>query len=206
MTHASRRRPVFKTWLYTDGRVIWSRAGDRPWQVPEGATELDSGLLEQRLTPEGVELLRSEVARLLDRNRALLVPLPADYESEPARLGRIGDVLTLFLVSGPHGWGTVEARNGDHFVGLHWDRWSGRAGRADGPIATPEQASDVLRLDSILTEPSSLLPASAWAVWKIRAYVPSHYQVCMDARRRKMCLSCSPCCPRRPRTCSAPMA
>jgi hypothetical protein len=113
------------------------------------------------------------------------VPLPADYESEPALLGRIGDGLTLFFGSGPHGWGTVEARDGDHFVGLHWGRWSGPAGRADGPIATPEQASDVLRLDSILTEPSSLLPASAWAVRKIRAYVPSHYQVCMDTPPQK---------------------
>lgn len=44
-------------WVYLDGRVI------RFWHVdlPEGATERVTGLLEQRLTPEGIELLLSEI-------------------------------------------------------------------------------------------------------------------------------------------------
>ena len=29
------------------------------------------------------------------------------------------------------------------------------------------------------TDPASVLPPSAWAVREIRAYVPSHYEVCM---------------------------
>ncbi len=52
--------------VYADGRLIWERQGD----LPEGANEFDTGLLEQRLTPEGVELIRSEVlsARLPEQN------------------------------------------------------------------------------------------------------------------------------------------
>ena len=52
--------------VYADGRLIWERQGD----LPEGANDFDTGLLEQRLTPEGVELIRSEVlsARLPEQN------------------------------------------------------------------------------------------------------------------------------------------
>jgi hypothetical protein len=44
-------------WVYADGRLITLRQSD----LPEAATRWSSGLLEQRLTPEGVELLRSEI-------------------------------------------------------------------------------------------------------------------------------------------------
>ena len=43
--------------VYADGRVIWVRQGG----APAGANKSTSGFLEQRLTPEGVELLRSKV-------------------------------------------------------------------------------------------------------------------------------------------------
>ncbi len=42
--------------VYADGRLIW--IADQP--LPYGANEHTTGLLEQRLTPEGVELLVSE--------------------------------------------------------------------------------------------------------------------------------------------------
>ena len=54
--------PLFRVWVYADGRIIWSRDG----AIPEGANEFTSGYLERRLTPEGVELLRSEVVGLLE--------------------------------------------------------------------------------------------------------------------------------------------
>ena len=47
-------------WLYRDGRLIWSFQGD----LPEGANPLFTGLLEQRLTPQGVEYVRTEFAEL----------------------------------------------------------------------------------------------------------------------------------------------
>jgi hypothetical protein len=44
-----------RVWLYADGRVIWNRDGELPY----GANELTTGLLEQRLTTHGIELLRA---------------------------------------------------------------------------------------------------------------------------------------------------
>jgi hypothetical protein len=44
-------------WVYGDGRLISLREAD----IPEGANPGSTGFLEQRLTPEGVELLRSAV-------------------------------------------------------------------------------------------------------------------------------------------------
>ena len=162
-------------WVYADGRMIWWR--DR--QVPEGANELTSGYLEQRLTPEGVELLRSEVVGLLDRSRALLETVPPDDDPRP------GPFRGLFLfVPRDHGsgggstWGSVEVRDGDRFVRL---RWSGVSNSPDveGTIARPEQLSALRRIDALLTDPTSALPSSAWAVSEVRAYVASHYAVCM---------------------------
>src|SRR5215216_6383400 len=44
-------------WLFADGRLISLREAD----IPEGANPSSSGFLEQRVTPEGIELLRSEI-------------------------------------------------------------------------------------------------------------------------------------------------
>ena len=44
-------------YVLADGWLIWQKYDD----LPEGANSLSTGLLEQRLTPEGVELMRSEV-------------------------------------------------------------------------------------------------------------------------------------------------
>lgn len=54
--------PVWGTgelYLYADGRVIWTRRDGR--SLGEGANEHSTGFLEQRLTPEGIELVRSEI-------------------------------------------------------------------------------------------------------------------------------------------------
>ena len=48
--------PLGALWVLADGRLIWLKYED----LPEGANSLSTGLLEQRLTPEGVELMRSE--------------------------------------------------------------------------------------------------------------------------------------------------
>ena len=47
-------------WVYADGRVISQRQFARPGDaLPESANERSSGFLEQRLTIEGVEQMRS---------------------------------------------------------------------------------------------------------------------------------------------------
>ena len=48
-----------RAWVYADGQTDllgWTRP------LPGGANPLSTGFLEQRLTPEGVERLRSEIA------------------------------------------------------------------------------------------------------------------------------------------------
>lgn len=154
--------PLVRVWVYADGRVIWDR---REAPVPEGANELTSGFLEQRLTREGVELVRSEVVAsgLFDRDLTLVVP---DGHLTPE--GHEG----LF-------WGWAEAPGDGRLVRLGWNSpFYSRPG--EGTTATPEQISPLQRLDALLTDPASVLPPSAWADRQIRAYVPSHYAVCVD--------------------------
>jgi hypothetical protein len=51
-----------QAWVYTDGRLIWLRETDPERARLRGAaSRWTTGFLEQRLTPKGVELLRSEI-------------------------------------------------------------------------------------------------------------------------------------------------
>jgi hypothetical protein len=178
--------PLVRAWVYADGRIVWSREG----AIPEGANELTSGYLEQRLTPESVELLRSKVVGLLDRSRTVLETLPADRDPRPGPFGG----LALFVPE-DYGsdWGSVEVRDGDRLVRLQWQGIGAEKGskrfheilddlrkRYEGTVATPAQLSALRRVDALLTDPTSVLPSSAWAVREVRAYVPSHYAVCID--------------------------
>ena len=56
----------------------------------------------------------------------------------------------------------IQVRKGDRLVRLRW-------------------ASDLKRLEARLTNPGSWLPASAWKQPKVRAYVPSRFEVCAAA-------------------------
>ena len=165
--------PLVRVWVYTDGRIVWSREGT-------------SGYLEQRLTPEGVDLLRAEVVGLLDRSRVPLDTFPVDHE-----LGVFGG--SALFGHDLSAWGSVEVRDDNRFVRLQWHGIGAERGskrfreilrdlrkRFDGTVATEEQVSVVRRIDALLTNPTSVLPSSAWAEPKVRAYVPSHYAVCID--------------------------
>ena len=80
--------PAGRGWVYTDGRLITLREKS---DLPEAANRWSSGFLEQRLTPEGVELLRSEIVStgLFDHHQ------PAGINSSPHNViqVRIGDRL-----------------------------------------------------------------------------------------------------------------
>jgi len=145
-------------WVYADGRVIWRREGN----LPEGANELTTGLLEQRLTPEGVESARSEIVSS----------------------GLFRDDLLLVGNRGPI-WDTIKARDGRRLVRVHWVRSDfDYPEENNATIATPEQTTAVERADALLTDMASWLPASAWDDKEIRAYVPSSYEVCYSAVHR----------------------
>ena len=122
--------------------------------VPEGANEFTSGYLEQRLTPEGVELLRSEVVGLLEGSGIPLETVPTDDEPR-----------------GYPAWKCATATGSSALIG------EAPASRA---VATPEQLAALRRVDALLTDTASVLPSSAWAVREVRAYVPTHYAVCID--------------------------
>jgi hypothetical protein len=149
--------PGVLAWVYADGRLIsWRTVSD----VPEGANPLSTGFLEQRLTPEGVELLRSEVAStgLFDHDQVLVTDRGAPR--------------------------FVDVRDGDRLVHVGAVR---KCANPDAPCllpipgatnATPEQANALYRLNRRLSDPTSWLPRSAWADRNIRAYVSSKYAVC----------------------------
>jgi hypothetical protein len=148
--------PLVKTWVYADGRIVWRREG----QTREG---IPTGLVEQRLTSDGLELLRSRIVAsgLFDRGRILV--LPRDYAEG-------------------WGWGWAEVHRDDRIVRLQFAPDANhspiRLGEG-GTTATPEQVTAVRRVDALLTDPVSHLPSSAWADQEIRAYEPSHYAVCL---------------------------
>ena len=178
-------RDIFRAWAYADGRIISARRAHVPGPnrgIPEGANEFNSGYLEQRLTPEGVELVRSAVAGLFERSRTVLETGPAD---DVPLLG-MGGRLALFVPEDFPSSGAMEVPEGDRFVRLHW----GGIGEnekervwvrehVEGTMATPEQLAALRRVEALLTDPASVLPPGAWAVREVRAYVPSHYAVCL---------------------------
>jgi hypothetical protein len=169
MSDSPDRETLTHMFVYADGRLIWSRDGD----LPEGADRYHTGLVEQRLTPEGVELLRSEVisSGLIDPHSVMV-----DGEADP-------DPFPLL------GW--INVREADRLVGREF---AFEAYQTGGPhhegettcrpawgcahIATAEEERRLQRLSARLTDPASWLPASAWADQEVRAHVPSTYHAC----------------------------
>ena len=166
---------MVRAWVYADGRIIWDRSAHE--RIPGGANEFNSGYLEQRLAPEGVELVRAAAAELLERSRTLVEEIPA--VEDPWWRGDHPPRLAL-LVPKDFGseWGVLAVPHGDESARLYW-KWE-TSDLVRGTAATPEQLSALGRVAALLNVPASVLPASAWAVRKVSAYVPSHYAVCID--------------------------
>lgn len=150
----------FRVYLYADGRMITERLGDHT-HADQYSTDYSTGLLERRLTPEGVQLVRAEVIST----------------------GLVEHDLHLQSGQGLY-YGHIDFRDGDRAVHAIWgdinDPWGDDEARE---MATPEQASALVRLDERLADPASWLPASAWEDPEIRAYVPSAYWVCLEGKR-----------------------
>jgi hypothetical protein len=129
-----------RVWVYTDGRLITLRS---------------SGFLEQRLTPEGVELLRSEIVStaVLARDNRLYGYLHS--ATMPPPRGGWPNYLGPFHAP-------MQVRNGDRLFYV-------------------EHVSDPERLAERLADAASWLPASAWKDRQIRAYVASRYAISYQA-------------------------
>jgi hypothetical protein len=131
-----------QVWVYADGRVI-SRVY-LPTLKPY------SGLVEQHLTPEGVEFLRSTV-------------LSTGLFEHDLDLVREDPMCCLY----------IGVRDGDRLVRVSLGpRWA-----PSDRGATPEQVAALESLSALLSNPDSW-PATAWTDQQIRPYVPSSYSFC----------------------------
>jgi hypothetical protein len=150
-------------WLYADGRLIWRRENPRGAELPVSANRAFTGLLEQRLTTQGVDLLRSEAlsSSLLDGRLVLSV------QDQPCV-------------------NTVQVRRGRGLRRVTWygSQCQGQPGIPPGiPTASAEQARALRSLVDRLAYPASWLPASAWKEQRIRAYLPARFELSYGAWR-----------------------
>ena len=127
------------------------RAADPAWCRVNG--RLRRGFIEQRLTREGVKLLRSEIL-----STGLF-----GHDSRPARL----------QPSCLHG--EQRARRQPTRQDNSARRTCTRRRRSSA------MGKRSHRLEARLTDPESWLPASAWKQREFRAYVPSRFEVCAGA-------------------------
>jgi hypothetical protein len=143
--------------VYADGRMVWQRwthSGD-PIAIPQGARMVDTGYVQQRLTPGGVHLLRSMI-------------LSTGLFAHTLRL-TVGKHRVSFL-------GRV--RRGDRMVtvaGYTEASWNAHLTKA-----TPAQARRLARIEALFADPAASLPSAAWADRQVRAFLPSHSMVAFD--------------------------
>jgi hypothetical protein len=154
---------VYSTWnVYEDGRVIWQKwspSGD-PIVIPPGARMIDIGYVQQRLTPQGLQLLRARIlsSGLFEHNLSLRI---AKHHPAIVTRGRV--------------------RRGDHMV--TFTGWPHRVVSGHEPLtqATPAQERGLARIQALLADTAAWsLPTTAWADREVRAFVPSHYFLAFD--------------------------
>jgi hypothetical protein len=141
--------PWTTMWVYADGRLLTSKfLGSRP----AGIGDEYIGVVERRLTPEGVEFLRS---------RALVT-------------GLFDDDLLVADEAGPGGFLELQVQDDGRLVRALWaDRGNGWIGQS-APAATAEQQRALTELSRFLTD-TAAWPTDVWEDPTPRAYVPSHY-------------------------------
>ena len=148
------------TWnVYADGRVIWQKwtsSGDAT-AVPDGARRLDTGYVQQRLTPEGVQLLLSKILAT----------------------GLFEQDLMLYLGS-DHAWAHHQVRRGDRVVTVIGRPSPDSADPRDFTKATPAQMRSLASIEKLVANPARWLPTRAWADRQIRAFVPARYWAGFD--------------------------
>jgi hypothetical protein len=145
--------------VYADGRVIWQRsnsAGD-PLVIPNGATSSQTGYVQQRLTPQGVQLLLSRVLSI---------------GQSAGLFGRIHD-FTNPAFGDSYVNSTYQVCSSGHLLGA-------QVSYSEGPLLTPSQTRAFAQIDRLAAGLTSALPASAWVDRTIRPYVPSHYEIAWD--------------------------
>jgi hypothetical protein len=152
-------------WVYADGRLITLREKS---DLPEAANRWSSGFLEQRLTPEGVELLRSEIVStgLFEHHQ------PAGSASSPHNViqVRIGDRLIRVQATFPE---RLRERLADPGSWLPASAWEDRQIRA---YVASRYAIYYGGLFQTIERPRllPLLPAAAEDLLRAQEAVPRH--------------------------------
>jgi hypothetical protein len=156
-----------RSWLYADGRLVWLQDGS----FPDGANPVSTGFLEQRLTPEGVELLRSEALSTgYWGNEPPLPPPEGPPCPKGVSPGTIVGAATVGCVP------RTAPPSPDATVSVPFYLFIVVPG--EGRLLRVDRARDLDRLVERLANLASWLPASAWAAREVRAYVPSRFSVC----------------------------
>ncbi|HSC91377.1 MAG TPA: hypothetical protein VLB86_06965 [Gaiellaceae bacterium] len=150
-----------RAWVYADGRLITWGGPDRPGS----ANPLSTGYLEQRLTPEGVELLRFEIAAAGDFGDPDELEPPGKPPCPKGVSPSEGDCQLPTPEPAPDAPVRVGFATPIVVAGL-------------GTLVHVDHARDLTRLFARLSDPESWLPASAWVEKDVRAYVASKYAVC----------------------------
>jgi hypothetical protein len=148
------------TWnVYDDGRVIWqqwTQSGDAT-VVPGGARRLDTSYVQQRLTRQGVQLLRSKI-------------LATGLFEHDLRLD----------VGRHHDWAFHQVRRGDRLVTVDGVPSPDPSWKEHFTKATPAQTSALWRIKELVADPARWLPTRAWADRQIRSFIPARYLVAFD--------------------------
>jgi hypothetical protein len=150
-----------RAWVYADGRLITFGGPDRRGS----ANPLSTGYLEQRLTPEGVERLRSEIAAAGDFGSPDELAPPGKPPCLEGESPSDGNCQLPTPEPAPDAPITVPFSTPIVVKDL-------------GTLVHVDHARDLDRLYARLSEPESWLPASAWVERDIRAYVAAKYWVC----------------------------
>jgi hypothetical protein len=132
--------------VYEDGRVIWHCDPEPCSGLGSPGDEPDTGFVQQRLSPSGVELVRSELLAtgLLGRHRGrVLLRFPRYLHIEVPGVGRA--------------------------------QTSPDQGLGFPPPPTKAQRQGLERTEDIFLNVGSWLPETGWADRHPRAFIPSHY-------------------------------
>lgn len=132
--------------VYDDGSLIWSS------KIPDGA-DAHTGLTMQRLTPEGIEYLRSAI-------------LETGLFTHDLELDGGGSQPYL----------EIEVQNGDRLVDVRLV-WEGALLDPNAPEATAEQERALDTLAGLLGTPERW-PENAWADRTMKTFVPGRYRIC----------------------------
>src|SRR5262245_52043264 len=144
--------PRTRRWVFADGRMIWQQEANLPF----GANDSSTGYVEQRLTTDGVELLRSAAvgSGLFDRDRVVYVGMGPCTNSIGVRTAIRFSTLTYSRAC--HGQTLEEL--------------------------PPDQYNSVLALDRKFGDLEGWLPSTAWEDATIKGFVPSQFVVCISTQ------------------------